>query len=713
MQRFNQTSVALSALLVFTAGAAHAATSASPTVPVMPTAPPAASELKAAVSSSVAATLATPAGGVLSGNNYGMTCTNNATVQADGNTVDTDGIIAVVAAAAAAPYGTEIDLPAGLCVFNKTITIPVTASLRFKGAGMGVTTLQFWTPNGVSTPVGSGLIFNITNNSSLTLDDFTINRRLGSNLGTTYVGTAISIAASATNPQAGNVTTTNLAIYPALANGQTDSWNIGLQETNIPGPVISNVTITLPGWGNIPNPSAYQCSTGSSTVPCAIHALPSPANPVATPANLAYGKVATGVALGGSGPGNYQIDSVISALTVSGGLVGLDLTQFQGAYVTDSKFASTVYGIRADTVGTTSELLSVQNSLFMTTVAGVYTNGVGGMQLTGNYIQHTDTQMSNLPSWSAVWANNDNNDTVTGNNIIGGGGGAVVPEYGIWHSSGGPNAFPVTISGNTLYSLSSTGSVCMGNTQTMQTINATGNSLYGCATYLADQNGNNAYSNNTLLTPSQVGSTTNGNSFANSVTIGALGNSGTLSVGNNGVSMFNVANGNVSANGTITAGSNISAGGGVSARSLTSTSTITMQPSTSHYGSQQVVGNFYFPNGTNPSTIALSSPNGGFPSLTAGLATMFGELTCSGNNTIISWHFVGHYTINGTRLVPGAFSATPEADSDSQAAVKVLVGTSTITPIPNPYTIGLEVSFGPGVIQTQNCTAMLSYMVLN
>jgi hypothetical protein len=335
------------------------------------------------------------------------------------------------------------------------------------------------------------------------------------------------------------------------------------------------------------------------------------------------------------------------------------------------------------------------------------------MQLTGNYFQHTDTQMSNLPSWTAVWANNDNNDTVTGNNIIGGGSGAVVPEYGIWHSAGGPNAFPVTISGNTLYSLSSSGSVCMGNTKTMQTINATGNSLYGCATYLADGNGGNAYSNNTFLTPSQIGSASNGNAFANSVTIGAGGNTGTLSVGNNNVSMFNVANGNVSANGTITAGSNISAGGGVSARRLTSASTITMQPSTSHYGGQQVVGNSYVPNGTNPSTIVLTSPNGDFPTMTSGVATMFGDLTCSGNNTVITYRIVGHYSSTGTKFVPGAFSATPEADSESQAAMKVLTGTTIITPIANPSTIGLKVSFGPGILQTEDCTSALSYMVQN
>ena len=277
MQRVTPTPLVLSALLALTAGAAQAATSTAATaVPVMPTTPPAASDLKKAVTSSVATALAATSTNLLSGTTYGMTCNNNATVQADGATVDTDGLIAMIAAAAALPYGTELVLPPGLCVLNKTISIPISASMRFKGAGVGVTTLQFYTPNGVSTPIGDGLVFTLKNAASLTIDDFTINRRLGTNLGTAFIGTAISVAA-ASNAQSGSVTATNLAIYPALTNGQTDSWNIGLQETNIVDPVISNVTISMPGWGNIPNPGAYQCSAGGSAVPCAIHSLPSPA----------------------------------------------------------------------------------------------------------------------------------------------------------------------------------------------------------------------------------------------------------------------------------------------------------------------------------------------------------------------------------------------------------------------------------------------------
>ena len=710
LMQFKQATFVLSAAMLLAIGSAHAATTANPAVPVMPTEPPASSALKTAVTSTVSSTLATTYSGMLNGTTYGMTCDNDLTVQSDGGTADTDGLVAMIAAAAAMPYGAELVLPPGLCVFNKSITVPVSASMRFNGAGIGLTTLQFWTPDGVAAPVGNGLSFNVTNNASLTVDDFTINRRLGSNLGTVFVGTAISIAASSTNPQAGNVTTTNLAIYPAFPQGQTDSWNIGLQETNIAGPVISNVSISLPGWGNIPDPGGYQCMESGTAVPCAIHTLPSPANVVATPANLAYGQVATGVALGGSGSGHFQIDSVINALTVSGGLVGLDLVQFQGAYITDSKFASNVYGIRADTVGTTSELLAVNNSLFTDAVGGIYSNGIGGMQVTGNYIQAADNG-TNLPSWTAVWANNDNNDTVANNNIIGS-GGAAVPEYGIWHSSYSHNSFPATIAGNTLYSLSSPGSVCLGNDVNMQGISATGNSLYACADYVEDLNTLNGYSDNVLFTPSQSDSDTNAVSFPNSVTIGTIGNAGSLSIDNNAVQQFNVSsNGSVTANRSITAGSNITSSGAVIAQSVTSASTISMTPSTGHYGSQQVVGNFYFPWGNNATTVALVNPKGAFPAFTGGVATMFGELTCNGSFGIISWHVAGHYSSNGTTITPGAFSATPEADADTQAGLAQLNVNASMTPIANPTSIGLEVAFGKGVNQTVDCSAMLSEMV--
>ena len=510
------------------------------------------------------------------------------------------------------------------------------------------------------------------------------------------------------------MTTTNLDIYPAIPSGQSDSWNTGLLETNINGPLISNVTINLPGWGNLPDPGGYQCTVSGKPTPCAIHSLPSPANPVAMPPNLGFG-TATGVAIQGSGAGNFAIDSVIVGLTVSGGLVGLDLAQFRGAYVSDSKFAAEVYGIRADSWGTISELLSVTNSLFSTTTAGVYSNGIGGMQVTGNYLQPADVLTPGLPSWTAIWARNDNNDTLTGNNILGGGPGAVVPEYGVFHSSNGMNGFPVSITGNTFFNFNSPGSVCLGNDANMQSIIATGNSLYNCSTYLADAQGGNGYGGNMFQTPDFYDNGKDNVSFPNSLTIGTIASSGSLQVVDRGLTTFYLgSNGSISTKGAVAAQGAVTSNASVTGASVVSNGPIVMAGNPGHYAAQQVVGNFYFPNGSNPSTITLNPPSGGFPPFTAGLATIFGELTCSGNNsTVISWHVDGHYTMQGSTLVPGTFAATLENDAESQATAKSLGGTNTITPIANPNALGLQVSFGTGIINVFDCTSVLTAMVEN
>ncbi len=669
-----------------------------------------ASDVHQAVTSGVSAALATTYSAVLSASSTGMTCSGNATLGADGNTPDTDGLIAAVAAASAMTQGAEIVLPTGVCVLNKEIDIPVSASMRFTGAGIGLTTLQFWTPAGVSTPVGNGLVFSITNNANLTIDDFTIDRRLGSNLGTTFVGTAITVAAGTTTPQAGNVVAENLDIYPAWANAQSDSWNTGLLETNIAGPMIENVTISMPGWTNLPDPGGFQCVTGSTTSACPIHNLPSPANPVSTPANLGFG-TATGVALHGVGNGNYSIDSVIQGLTVSGGLVGLDLAQFQGAYVTDSKFASTVYGIRADTLGTVSELLSVSNSLFTTTTAGVYTNGIGGMQITGNYIQPTGTSTSNLPDWAGVWANNDNNVTISDNNIIGT-GNAMAPEYGIWISANAYDGFPVSITGNTLYSLATPGSVCLGNNANMTSINATGNSLYSCASYLLDQQGGNAYGSNSFQTPDMYDNGSDDVTFPNSLQIGTFHSPGSLMMMNDNQQTFSV-----DTSGNVTATGNVTSKGSIAATKLSGSSLVTSGPllfsgNASHSAAQEVVGNFYFPNGVNPRTMPLNPPSGGFPAVTGGTATIFGELTCSSNNGYVaSWRLDGHYAVSNGVPTLTAFNAAIEGDADSQKLATAMGGNFTVAPQANPSAPGLQVTFGTAVANIWNCTSMLTEMV--
>ena len=670
-----------------------------------------ASDVEQAASAGVSSALSSSYSAVLNAGDYGMTCTGSTTTGSDGNTTDTDALIATIAAAAPLSQGAEIMLPTGLCELNEEIDIPVTAPMRFTGAGIGLTKLEFLTPSGASTAVGNGLVFTLSNMANLTIDDFTVSRHLGSDLGKNFIGTAISVNASKST-QAGNVLVDNLSIYGAAAGAQTDSWNTGLLETNIVDPVINDVTVSMPGWGYIPDPGGYVCQIGGGGLPCAPHNLPSPANPVSTPSNLGFG-AATGVALLGSGYGNFSIDSVIEGLTVNGGLVGLDLATFQGAYVVDSNFTNGVYGIRADTLGTVSELLSVANSQFTSTTAGIYTNGVGGMQITGNYIQPAYAAFGNLPDWAGIWDRNDNNVTVSDNNIVGS-ASAAAPEYGIWTSSDGYNGFPVSITGNTIYNLSAPGSVCLGNNVNVTSINATGNNLYACAVYLQDQQGGNAYGSNSFQTPDILDDGHDDVTFPNALQIGTFHSPGSLTIDNFNVQTFAVdTSGNVTANGNLTSKGSIT-GATLNGSSLVTSGSLVFSGSTGHNLAQQVVGNFYFPGPSNPLTISLNPPSGGFPAPTSGLATMFGELTCGSNNGYIaSWRIEGQYLVSNGTPTLSAFKATIEGDADSQKLAAAMGGNFTVAPQANPNALGLQMTFGTAVVNTWDCTSALSEMVVN
>ncbi len=639
-----------------------------------------------------------------------MTCDNDQTIESDGNTPDTDGLLAALAEAATFSFGVEIVLPAGVCDLNKQIDIPTTQSMRFTGAGIGVTTLQFITPSG-ATPPANGLAFAPSNGASLTVDHFTIVKKAGTNLGTSFLGTALSIEASTASPAVGDVTVSGVDIFPAGAGSQTDGWNIGLLERNLSDPVISNVTISMPGWAAIPDPSGYLCTAGPASAPCAIHALQSPSNPVNTPSNLAFGNE-VGVALQGVGAHNFQIDTVINGLTVSGGLVGLDAQQFQGVYVNGSKFTADVYGVRADTPGTVSELLAVSDSEFTNTVGGIYANGIGGSQLTGNYLIPTDGGTTNLPGWTAVWVRNGETTTISSNNIVGS-GTAVVPEYGIYVSADIPNGYPVAISGNTIYSLSSPASVCMGNNGNQVSINASGNSLFSCAAYIADANGGNGYADNTLQYPDIYEDGSRNIQVPKGLTIGTANDPGSLRLENDGVTtLYAASNGTIYSLGMINSQGAITSNGAVTGSSLTTGGPLNFQGNSAHTASQEIVGNFYYPYGGGSNTITLNPPSGNFPSVQAGIATIFGELTCTGGGTI-SWHVVGHYSASNGKLTPMAFSATPENDADSQAFIANHQMDTTVTPVANPNALGLQVVFGTVINQVVDCTASLTEMVAN
>ena len=434
---------------------------------------------------------------------------------------------------------------------------------------------------------------------------------------------------------------------------------------------------------------------------------------IAVPAGLAYGN-AVGIALQGSGQSNFQIDTVIEGVTISGGLVGLDLQQFQGVYVDNSKFTADVYGIRADTPTTTSELLAVENSEFTNTVGGIYANGVGGTQITGSFFWPGDAATPNLPGWTGIWIRNGNSTTISGNNVIGGGNSAEA-EWGIYMSSDVANGFPIAVTGNTIYGLSATGSVCLGNNALQQTINASGNSLFSCATYVADANGGNSYADNILQYPDMYDDGSRDLTFAKSVTIGTAYDPGSLTIDNAGHTTLAVDSaGDVNSAGAVVAQGSVSSGGAVSGASLNTAGALDFTGTPSHYASTQVVGNFYFPYGGGSHTFTLNPSSGSFPVFPAGVATISGELTChSSGGDIATWRVVGHYIASGSTPTLRAFSAVPEADADSVKFQQDHAGNSTVTPVANVTSPGLAVTVGTQLSEVIDCTSLLTEMVEN
>ena len=351
-------------------------------------------------------------------------------------------------------------------------------------------------------------------------------------------------------------------------------------------------------------------------------------------------------------------------------MTGLDLKQFQGAYVADTTVSGSAYGIRADTIGTTSELLAVSASSFTTAVNGIYSNGVGGVEIEGNQFTASSSSTSNLPVWTAIWSANDNNITVQGNNITGS-AQSVAPEFGVYETSGGPNGFPVAINGNTLQGLSSAGSVCLGNDRNTHTVTASGNTLVGCATNTADSTAGNAYADNTLGSPDQITDAVGDTQFPQGVQIGTFADPGSLSVLSNGAQAFATdSSGNVTVEKNVTMGGALLASGPLSGSPVVSEGGFTLAGNQAHFSSEEVVGGTIGASGG----IVVLVPSGSQPPLpTGGFATLNGEVTCTdlGSNTA-SWQVIGHYTGSGASLVVKAFLATPEGDVDSASFVKKL-----------------------------------------
>ena len=691
--------------------------------------PSVAASIAAAAPAAVTQTLAGAYVGTAYAADYGMKC--------DGLDDDTAGLNAVLSAAQAnsgpanaQASGIKVILPGGLCIISGAIKIVVTKSMTVAGLGIGTTHLQWVVPTG-------GFAFTVSNGASLTVDDMTISKKTGVNpTGSTFVGEALSIAAGGSDQTSygtplprsfnvGSVTVANLSIYPGNPNGQTDGWAVGVHLTDLPAPTISNVSVNMPGYvkpiGALASPAAPgPFSNGPS--------LPTSGATAANSSAAAMGiGVADGVLLQGSAAtkadpnaADYSIDAVVSDLTTTGGLVGLDLYRFQGAYVSSFKSASDVIGIRADTPDNVTELLSVMGSLFTDTADGIYANGVAGINVNGNYFIHSNGG-ANAPAYAAIWLRNGTNATVTGNNINGDGKSSPAQEYGIFFSNDandGTGGFPNSVNGNVIFSIND---VCIGNDKNVKAISASGNSLVGCTTPIADGAANipywvddNSYTDNVSNNHPDMVENGNGLQLPEALTVGSFADVGTIKVLSDNVQTFLLdGSGNLTAAGALTVGGSINAGGSLTAAgNMTLGGSVTIAGTyaagnASHSVIQEVAGGW----GGGGSLIQLRSPSGGFPQLTGQSVMAIGELYCISGGFRLTWHVIGHWALSATSATVQSFQVTPEPDVDTTWALQTLKG--AITPQADTSAAAIDVNVVKGFGGIVDCTADLHELTVD
>ncbi len=416
------------------------------------------------------------AGGVFNGSTYGMKC--------DGKIADDDtpGLNATFLAAQNAGGGTVV-LPAGVCEFSQPptlknsrqqlvgIKVPGFVNLQIEGAGLEATKLSWNQP-------GNFIDIGLSSYASVTVQDLSIIRPQGTlPAGTEYSGIALNIHSGDNN----HFFAGSAGVERVTISGQSssDGWSVGLEIGDLAGSAIDTVQVTNPGF------------SGSIT------GLPSPTQPGPTPSslgtNVADDILISGIPSNATGaPADYASDTTVSNSSTSGGLVGLDAQDFQGIYVSNSHFLYSKYGLRAenpagDTQG--DELVNVGTSHFNDDVGDIYLVSVPNSEITGTLIFHANP----VSPWTGIWLNNSGQSTVTGNSILGGSSGPYT-DYGIYISgSGSAGGYPLSISGNSIYSLNGVG---ISNDSGSTNVVATGNSEVGVSTAALDPTGKNNYIGN-------------------------------------------------------------------------------------------------------------------------------------------------------------------------------------------------------------------------
>ena len=378
------------------------------------------------------------------------------------------------------------------------------------------------------------------------------------------------------------------------------------------------------------------------------------------------------------------IDTVFANNSSNGGNVGLELTDFQGAYV--SNFDA-VYGgieIRAaenNDADNLQELVEVTNSLLNGFLMDIDIAYVGGVGISNNNIIHS----FDAPFFVGVWNHGGGQWNVTGNQFdapFQRDGSAIV------FSSGAPDSyagFPDNIVGNNFFEFSNT---CVYNDKYYSAIEAKGNSAEGCGTYVTDQNGSNDYSGNIWQFPTEQWTKAAGTEFSR-VLIGPYGNAGALTVQN------------FQPDDAIVNRFVLDTAPGLETESIDRTHSDT-RGGFSAYGGGTIV--------------LATGTRSQFPPLTAGNAMLYGKLFCANAGAYMaSWSVVEHYGPSGRTFAPSGSVFMPDTDSDTAYALGT-GGSRTrprfaLTPRPRSgASPGVEVVVGAGV-PNADCTADLHEMI--
>ena len=500
----------------------------------------------ATASSAVQRTLAQHFSDALNGADYGMVC--------DGSTDDTVALRKTISMALARPSGVEIILPAGQCEIGGEIDIAASSSLRVEGYGIGTTHLEFTTNN-------DGLVFTLSNEANLTVDDMTISKRAGTNPpGIVFAHRALIAHAAlvnngqASHTQAGQVIFARLNVYGASPIAQTDGWAVGIGVIDINFPDIVDNVVSQPG-GPI---------TAALSSPSSLQSYPTAFAPGVASDFLLQG-LPEPSGFQNAGAQDYTLDATMIGNAATGGIAALDLDGTQGGYIAANRFFANTYGIRSDSKATTVENITVVANFIQDWGDDIYLNGLQGAEIGSNMFWQFNSA-SGDPTFVGVWLRNGSSNTVTGNSFELNGTSNPSGEDAIYFTSdataGGFANFPSTVTGNNIFNVHGVG---IGNDATISGLTVTGNSLnlavstdpglQDLSMTSANSRGNNQYIVNGSPYP-DLKSDTNGSIVVRrSLTCGGPYDQCLLTVLNNGATTFSTdASGNTTVQNMLTAG---------------------------------------------------------------------------------------------------------------------------------------------------------------